>query len=67
MLTKHDDHVCKECQQKFSSFMELLKHVAKQHHKEQSEVQDIVPEEDEFKVVNISKHKGDSNEEEDEF
>ena len=31
MVTKHEDNVCKQCNEKVSSFMELLKHVAKYH------------------------------------
>ena len=30
-ITKHENHVCKVCKDKFMSFMELLKHVAKHH------------------------------------
>jgi hypothetical protein len=41
MLTQHQDHACKECKEIFSSFMELLKHVADQHFKEQNEVENI--------------------------
>ena len=38
MLTKHEDHNCKECKEKFQSLMELLKHVAKHHANEKDEV-----------------------------
>ena len=38
MLTKHEDHNCKECQEKFQSLMELLNHVAKHHVNEKDEV-----------------------------
>ena len=31
MLTKHKDHTCKECKDKFQSLMKLLKHVSKHH------------------------------------
>ena len=41
MLTKHTDHSCKECEKKFQSLMELLKHVAKHHVNENGEVKDI--------------------------
>ena len=44
-MTKHEDHVCKECQEKFSSFMDLLKHVANHHHKNEVEVEDKILEE----------------------
>ena len=44
-LAKHEEHVCKECEKKFSSFMELLKHVANQHHKDEGEVEDEILEE----------------------
>ena len=36
IITKHKDHVCKECKETFNSFMELLKHIAK-HHNVQSD------------------------------
>ena len=39
MITKHQEHPCKECKKKFSTFMELLNHVAKYHFQEQGEVQ----------------------------
>ena len=32
-VTKHKDHICKECQYELPSFMELLRHIA-QHHEE---------------------------------
>ena len=35
IITNHEDHHCKECQEKLPTFMELLKHVAKHHCKEQ--------------------------------
>ena len=41
MITKHKDHVCKECKERLPSFMELLKHVAEQHAKETSEEKEI--------------------------
>ena len=37
MLTKHEHHACKECKGKYSSFMELLMHIASQHFKESDE------------------------------
>ena len=41
ILTSHGDHGCKECNDNFKSFIELLKHVAKYHFKEPDEVTDI--------------------------
>ena len=41
MLTKHEDHVCKDCKEKFQSSMELLKHVAKHHVSKRDEVKDM--------------------------
>ena len=41
MLTKHKDHMCKECNEKFPSSMELLKHVAKHHINETNEGKDL--------------------------
>ena len=38
MVTKHEDCACKECNSKFSSFMELLKHIAKEHFKDSEEI-----------------------------
>ena len=35
MLSKHEDHTCKECKKKFKSFMVLLKHVTEDHFKEE--------------------------------
>ena len=35
MLTNHEDHQCKECQQKLPTFMKLLKHVVKNHFKDE--------------------------------
>ena len=34
MLTNHENHQCKECQQKHPTFMELIKHVAQNHFKD---------------------------------
>ena len=31
MITKHEYHKCKKCQEKLPSFIELLKNVVKQH------------------------------------
>ena len=41
MLTKHEDHVCKDCKEKFQSSMELLKHVAKHHVSKRDELKDM--------------------------
>ena len=38
MITTHQEHQCKECQEKCSTFMELLKHISKQHCKEKDEI-----------------------------
>ena len=39
IITNHEEHQCKECQEKLSTFMELLKHVANHHSKDEGEVQ----------------------------
>ena len=41
MLTKHKDHMCKECKEKFPSPMKLLKHVAKHRINETNEAKDL--------------------------
>ena len=41
IITSHEDHGCKECNENFKSFIELLKHVSKYHFKEPDEVTDI--------------------------
>ena len=46
MFTKYDEHVSKECPWKLSSFMELLKHLAKHHHDNKRVVQSKVSEDD---------------------
>ena len=48
--TKHQDHICKECKEKFQTFMELLKHVADQHSEEEVEEADIEGNEDKIHV-----------------
>ena len=40
-ITKHEEHVCKECKEKCSNFMELLKHIAKYHTEEPLEETEI--------------------------
>ena len=45
MLTKHTDHQCKQCQEKLPAFKHLLKHVGKDHYKDQSEPQETICEE----------------------
>ena len=59
ILTKHDEHVCKECPEKLSSFMELLKHVAKHHHDNEVVVQGKVSEDSfvEQEAENLDKYK----------
>ena len=37
----HEDYVCKECNEKLSSFMKLLNHIAKNHPKETVEEKEI--------------------------
>ena len=37
IITKHQDHVCKECKEKLPSFMDLLKHVSTHHVEEPCE------------------------------
>ena len=37
MITKHEAHQCKECQEKLPSFMKLLAHIAEYHFQDQSE------------------------------
>ena len=39
MLTKHDNRVCTECQEKFQSSLKLLKHVTNHQHKDEEEVE----------------------------
>ena len=34
MTSNHGDHKCNDCKEKVPTFMELLKHVAKNHYKE---------------------------------
>ena len=60
MLTKHEDHTCKECKEKFQSLMELLKHVSKHHFNEKDEVkeindqgQELVQKKDNQKIINL--------------
>ena len=56
---KHDEHVCKECPEKLSSFMELLKQVAKHHHDNIVVVQGKVSEDSfvEQETENLDKYK----------
>ena len=39
IIIKHDHHQCKECEEKLSNFMQILKHIAQHHTKNQSETQ----------------------------
>ena len=41
ILTKHEHHQCKECQENLPNFMQLLKHIADNHNKDQSETKDL--------------------------
>ena len=41
IITHHEDHVCKECNEKLNSFMKLLNHIAKHHPKEPAEEKGI--------------------------
>ena len=54
MLTKHEQHQCKECEEKLPNFMQLLKHVAKHHTKNQGENEEILSKEEALvdKVIN---------------
>ena len=65
-LTKHEDHVCKECEEKFPSFMDLLKHIANHHHKDEIEVEENVLEKGAtINNKNINKNLGEETLEED--
>ena len=48
MVTKHDEHQCKECKEKLPTFMELLKHIAKQHSPDQGEEKENPSKDDEI-------------------
>ena len=39
MVTTHEEHQCKECKEKCSTFMELLKHISKQHYLDKEGIQ----------------------------
>ena len=54
MLINHEDHRCKECQEKLPTFMELLKHVAIHHLKNEGDIEDKNLKE---KECNIKQHK----------
>ena len=58
MVTTHAEHQCKECQEKCSSFMELLKHISKQHCKEKD---GSLCEDDEIGNKKDTEEKGDTN------
>ena len=36
-MWKHEEHQCKECKEKFSSSIDLLKHVSKHHFKDEGD------------------------------
>ena len=57
MLTKHNDHVCKECQEKFQSLIEILKHVASHHHKDEEKVKERIHKVDSDAVDNDEEKK----------
>ena len=44
MVTKHEEHQCKVCKEKLPTFMELLKHIAKQHSPDQCQERESVKE-----------------------
>ena len=46
MLTKHEMHQCKECQEKLPKFMQLLKHIAKHQTDNESKTKNIQLEEE---------------------
>ena len=46
ILTKHQDHICKECKEKFQTFMELFKHLAEHHSSEHAEGEEVTGEVD---------------------
>ena len=50
MLSKHEEHQCKECNKKLSTLVELLKHLSKYHYQEQYEVQEEQTEDGEVKL-----------------
>ena len=41
MVTRHENHKCKECKEELTTFMELLKHIAK-HHSKKENVKEII-------------------------
>ena len=45
MITKHELHQCKECQEKLPTSMHLLKHIAKHHTDNENKTKDIQSEE----------------------
>ena len=51
MLTKHKLHQCKECNEKLTNVMQLLKHTAKHHGDDQSKTEDIKLEEQAHRVL----------------
>ena len=46
ILTKHQDHICKECKEKFQTFMKLFKHLAEYHSSEHAEGEEVTGEVD---------------------
>ena len=56
-LTKHENHQCKECNENLPNFMQLLKHVAKNHNKEgEKSEEDVVINDQVCKVNNQNDH-----------
>jgi hypothetical protein len=58
MVSNHQTHKCKECQEEFSTFIVLLKHVARHHVEEKVDSNEEGKTKDEVKQDNkIVKHK----------
>ena len=55
MVTKHELHQCKECNEKLPNFMQLLTHISKHHCDDQSMTEDIELEE---QAIIVHKEKG---------
>ena len=58
MITKHQEHPCKQCDMKLKTFMDLLQHVAQYHLKEG----DVNPEDDAKLKKHDEKEQGDQDE-----
>ena len=58
MVSNHQTHKCKECQEEFSTFIVLLKHVARHHGEEKVDSNEEEKTKDEVKQdYKIVKHK----------